>query len=226
MNITENLRNLRQRISDIEKTYNRKPGSVTLLAVSKKQAALQIREAYLASQHCFGENYLQEAITKKTALQDLNIEWHFIGSVQANKTKEIAENFSWLHSLDRIKVAQRLSVQRPPSLPPLNVCIGVNISEEASKSGVSLSELQTFISEVSTIERLRVRGLMVIPEPTDDKEKQHAIYQQVVIIQNKLIQKGFELDTFSMGMTHDFEAAIAAGSTIVRIGTAIFGKRT
>ncbi len=225
MNVTENLHKLKQRISDAEKAHGREPDSVTLLAVSKTHPIALIREAYIAGQQCFGENYLQEAVAKKEALSDLEIEWHFIGSVQANKTKAIAENFSWLHSLDRLKVAEKLNHQRPENLPPLNVCIEVNISRQSSKSGILIDELPHFISDVSAFERLHIRGLMAIPEPADDKAEQLAIYKEVAEAQQELISNGLVLDTLSMGMTHDFEAAIAAGSTIVRVGTAIFGER-
>lgn len=214
-----------QRIRGAEKTYHREPGSVKLLAVSKTHLAALIREAYQAGQQCFGESYLQEAIAKKQALEDLDLEWHFIGSVQSNKTKVIAENFSWLHSVNRLKIAERLNEQRPETLSPLNICIEVNISRESSKSGVIVDELADLISEVATLDRLHVRGLMAIPEITEDKTRQLATYQQVAEEQKKLIGKGFALDTLSMGMSNDFEAAIAAGSTIVRIGTAIFGER-
>lgn len=225
MNITKNLQTIKQQIHDAEKASHRAPNSVTLLAVSKTHPEKYILEAYEAGQKCFAENYLQEALPKIQTLKNLDIEWHFIGSIQSNKTKALAENFSWVHSVDRFKIAKRLNEQRPESLPPLNICIEVNIHQEVSKSGIVMNELTDLLSEISTLDRLRVRGLMVIPKPTDNKEKQLATYRQVAEEQKKQIKKGFALDTLSMGMTQDFEAAIQAGSTMVRIGTAIFGQR-
>lgn len=225
MSVAENLREIKARIHRAESQYHRTPDSVFLLAVSKKHSAGLIREAYEAGQTAFGENYFQEAIDKKEALADCAIEWHFIGSIQSNKTKPIAEHFDWVHSVDRLKIAERLSAQRPKTCPPLNVCIEVNISHEATKSGVDSSALLALVSEISALERLTLRGLMVIPEYQADFVQQKKIFDRVAALQYGLIDKGFMLDTLSMGMTHDFEAAIAAGSTIVRIGTGIFGER-
>ncbi len=216
---------MKQRIIETAAACGRDPNAITLLAVSKKQSPRLIREAYQAGQRCFGESYLQEALEKIETLQDLDIEWHFIGSIQSNKTKLIAENFSWVHGVNRFKIADRLNEQRPENMLPLNICIEVNISNEATKSGVFLADLPELAVKISVLKRLRWRGLMAIPEPREDKAEQLAIYQEIADAQAALIAKGFALDTLSMGMTNDFEAAIEAGSTMVRVGTAIFGQR-
>ena len=199
--------------------------SVNLLAVSKAQSALAIREAYAAGQSLFGENYLQEALDKQVQLTDLAIEWHFIGPIQSNKTLLIAQHFSWVHSLDRLKIAQRLNDARPANLAPLQVCIQLNISKEASKAGISKDELIALASAISTLPRLRLRGLMAIPEPTTDANKQRMQFKQVRQCYDELLAKGFDLDTLSIGMSDDFPIAIAEGATIVRIGSALFGAR-
>lgn len=225
MDVAENLHKIKARIRSAELKYQRTPGSVSLLVVSKTHSAALIREAYEAGQNAFGENYLQEAIEKQEVLSDCDIEWHFIGSIQSNKTKLIAERFDWVHSVNRSKIAKRLSEQRPIDHPPLNICVEINVSHEATKSGASPEELLALVSEISALERLRWRGLMVIPEYHSDFEQQKKIFENVAALQQDLVNKGFKLDTLSMGMTHDFEAGVAAGSTMVRIGTAIFGDR-
>lgn len=225
MDVSENLKKVIDKIQQAEQRFQRSKGSVQLLAVSKKKSSEMIRQAYQAGQRLFAENYLQEALEKQGELRDCDIEWHFIGSIQANKTKPIAEHFDWVHSVDRFKIAKRLSDQRPSSMPPINICVEVNISDEHTKSGVSPKEVLSFLSEVSALESVRVRGLMVIPHVQREFELQKQVFDQVASLQKLMIEDGFQLDTLSMGMSQDFEAAIAAGSTMVRIGTAIFGAR-
>ena len=198
---------------------------VHLLAVSKAQPASKLRAAYLAGQRAFGENYVQEAISKQSELNDLAIEWHFIGPIQSNKTAQIAEHFAWVHSLDRLKVAQRLNDARPSNMPPLNVCIQINSSEEGSKSGVDIGLQSMLAKEISAMPKLKLRGLMAIPAPTQDFSKQHAQFKIVADAFKNLQLQGFKLDTLSIGMSDDYVAAIEEGATIVRIGSAIFGKR-
>jgi pyridoxal phosphate enzyme (YggS family) len=193
-----------------------------LLAVSKTKPAQALREAYAAGLRDFGENYLQEALGKQLELADLPLIWHFIGPIQSNKTRAIAEHFDWVHSVDRLKIAQRLSEQRPAELPPLNICIQVNVSGEASKSGCTPADLPALAEAISTLPRLKLRGLMAIPEPTEDRAEQDAAFAAVQRLQASL---NLPLDTLSMGMSHDLESAIAQGATWVRIGTALFGAR-
>ncbi|PZQ36493.1 MAG: YggS family pyridoxal phosphate-dependent enzyme, partial [Ectopseudomonas oleovorans] len=195
---------------------------IGLLAVSKTKPAEAIREAHAAGLRDFGENYLQEALEKQTQLADLPLIWHFIGPIQSNKTRPIAEHFDWVHSVDRLKIAQRLSEQRPAHLPALNICLQVNISGEDSKSGCSPEELTALARAVVALPNLRLRGLMAIPEPTDDVAAQHAAFARLRQLRDEL---ALNLDTLSMGMSHDLEAAIAEGATWVRIGTALFGAR-
>ena len=199
--------------------------NVRLLAVSKAQPASKLRAAFLAGQHAFGENYVQEAIGKQAELKDLAIEWHFIGPIQSNKTALIAEHFAWVHSVDRLKIAQRLNEARPSNMPPLNVCIQINSSEEGSKSGVNIGLQSMLAKAISTMPQLKLRGLMAIPAPTQDFSKQRAQFKIVADAYKNLQQQGFELDTLSIGMSDDYVAAIEEGATIVRIGSAIFGKR-
>ena len=199
---------------------------VHLLAVSKAQPAEKLRTAYLAGQTMFGENYVQEAINKQAELQDCNISWHFIGPIQSNKTTLIAQHFAWVHSLDRLKIAQRLNDARPANMPPLNVCIQINSSEEGSKSGLDIDLQGMLAKEISVMPRLKLRGLMAIPAPTKDLAKQRAQFKIVAEAFKSLQQQGFELDTLSIGMSDDYVAAIQEGATIVRIGSAIFGLRT
>jgi hypothetical protein len=199
--------------------------AVRLLAVSKTFPAAAVREAYRAGQTAFGENYLQEALDKIGALRELPLEWHFIGPVQSNKTRAIAEHFDWVHGVDRLKVAERLSAQRPASLPPLNICLQVNVSGEASKSGVTPDDVAQLAGEVVRLPRLQLRGLMAIPAPTDDPVRQRAPFARMRELFAALKAQGMQLDTLSMGMSHDFAVAIQEGATIVRVGTAIFGAR-
>ena len=228
-NIENNLITIKNLIRDFEKKYQRKPGSVQLLAVSKGQSIEKIMQALEAGQRCFGENYLQEALIKIAALSRLDanksIEWHFIGSIQSNKTQKIARHFAWVHSINSSKIATRLNDQRPENSPPLNVCIEVNVSAEKNKSGAMLNEILPLAKFCLTLPKLRLRGLMAIPADNDDFEYQCGEFHKVFSAWEQLRSQGILLDTLSMGMTHDFEAAIAEGATIVRIGTALFGER-
>jgi pyridoxal phosphate enzyme (YggS family) len=202
---------------------------VLLLAVSKTFGSDAVIEAAEAGQRAFGENYLQEALDKQQSVQtlrpDLVLEWHFIGPIQSNKTRPIAEHFEWAHAVDREKIARRLSEQRPPNLPPLNICLQVNVSGEDSKSGVAPTEVLALAQAVTTLPGLRLRGLMAIPEPAEDVESQRKPFALLRALQQQLTEAGIPTDTLSMGMSADMDAAIAEGATIVRIGTAIFGKR-
>ena len=199
--------------------------SVKLIAVSKAQPVAAIREAYQAGQNIFGENYLQEALDKQAQLTDLNIEWHFIGPIQSNKTQPISQHFAWVHSVDRLKIAQRLNDARSADQPPLQVCIQVNVSNEDSKSGVSPDELAALATEIEKLPRLKLRGLMAIPAPTLDTKQQIAQFKLVRECYDALLAQGFALDTLSMGMSDDYAAAISQGASFVRIGSAIFGAR-
>lgn len=225
MTIEENIFTVKQLINNYAEKYGRKIDSIHLLAVSKGQSIEKIREALNACQYHFGENYLQEALTKILTLSQEKIVWHFIGPIQRNKTRKIAEHFSWVHSVDDIDIAKRLDNQRPLHLPPLNICIQVNISMESTKSGIKVDELFTFAKTCLTFPRLRLRGLMAIPAPLENLIDQRKIFRQLFLQWQTLRDLGIDLDTLSMGMSDDFEAAIAEGSTLVRIGTAIFGKR-
>ncbi|WP_333877758.1 YggS family pyridoxal phosphate-dependent enzyme [Methylobacter sp.] len=221
--ITQRLKRIRSQISAAELAYNRRPGSVLLLAVSKTKPAEDLAVAYQAGQRHFGENYLQEALGKQQELGAYDITWHFIGPIQSNKTKPLAAHFDWVHSVDSLKIARRLSEQRPAHLPPLNICLQVNISDEQSKSGITLAELPELCEQVVKLPNLKLRGVMAIPAPQDDFEQQCLPYKTLYQAVAKLGRP--ELDTFSFGMTGDLKAAIAEGSTIVRIGTALFGER-
>lgn len=223
MNIANNLHLLNTRLRAAERDARRAPGSVLLLAVSKTKPAEVIAQAYRAGQRHFGENYLQEALAKQQHLGAFDITWHFIGPIQSNKTRLIAQHFAWVHSVDNLKTARRLSEQRPEQLPPLNICLQVNISEEGSKSGIALAELPALVEEVKVLPRLRLRGVMAIPAPIEGFERQREPYRALYQAVNALQERG--LDTFSFGMTGDLEAAVAEGSTLVRIGTALFGER-
>lgn len=223
--IASNLQAVRAAIMAAATEAGRTPGEVTLLAVSKTFAPDAIREAYHAGQVCFAESYVQEALNKIAALHDLPIEWHFIGPIQSNKTRAIAEHFAWVHSVDRLKIAERLSAQRPAHLPPLQICLQVNISEEASKSGVPSGEVAQLAMKVARLPHLDLRGLMAIPAPVDDVSAQRAAFARLRELRDQLGRQGLRLDTLSMGMSHDFAAAITEGATMVRVGTAIFGKR-
>lgn len=223
--IVENLQQINTRIDELCHRYNRSPAEITLLAVSKTKPLEDIQAAFNAGQRCFAENYLQEALQKIQALNELPIEWHFIGAIQSNKTHDIAQNFSWVHSVDRLKIARRLNEQRPDSMPPLNICLQLNISEEATKSGLLLTELSKIVAEVAALPNICLRGLMAIPAKADTLETQRAVFKQVHQALLTLQTDFPQLDTLSMGMSNDMEAAIAEGSTILRIGTAIFGAR-
>lgn len=224
--IAQALAQIRRQIQAAAIRFQRDPAEVHLLAVSKTRPVADILSAYQAGQRDFGENYLQEALVKIQVLRDYpNIIWHFIGALQSNKTRAVAENFAWLHSLDDVNHARRLSRQRPETLPALNVCIQVNVSAEPQKAGISLVELPDFAVAIAELPRLRLRGLMTLPAPADDfaaqRQPLHALQQAYMNLQ----AQGFTLDTLSMGMTDDLVAAIAEGSTRVRIGTGIFGAR-
>jgi len=225
INIAHNLQCLYKQILGAEQKYGRQAGSVTLLAVTKTRPVNEIYAAMEAGQRHFGENYLQEALAKIQETRNSGIIWHYIGPIQSNKTRGIAEHFSWVHSVDRIKIARRLNDQRPPNLPPLNICLEVNISGEATKSGVNPQELPVLTDQVSILPKLKLRGLMAMPEQTEDFDKQRAGFRRLREYFDNLVASGYELDTLSMGTTIDMEAAIAEGATIVRIGTAIFGPR-
>ena len=203
----------------------RDESEIILLAVSKTFTPGALREAYQAGQRRFAESYMQEALEKMAALRDLAIEWHYIGPIQSNKTRAIADNFSWVHSVDRLKVAERLSEQRPAHLPALQVCVQVNISMEASKSGVAPDEADELAHAVAKLPNLKLRGLMAVPAPSDKIVAQRLPFAQLRKLRDQLNQQGLQLDTLSMGMSHDFTAAIAEGANMVRIGTAIFGAR-
>lgn len=223
--VASNLQRVHQRIERAALAADQSACDIRLLAVSKTQPARALRDAHAAGQRAFGENYLQEALQKIAALADLDLEWHFIGPIQSNKTREIARHFHWVHSIDREKVARRLSEQRPPELGPLDVCIQVNTSGEASKSGVSPDRAAALAQTVAALPGLRLRGLMTIPAPAQTPASQQAPFRSLRQLQERLIQQGLPLDTLSMGMSSDLEAAIAEGSTLVRVGTAIFGAR-
>ncbi len=220
------LATVMQRISAAERRYGRPPGSVTLLAVSKTRPAMDIEELARAGQKAFGESYAQEAIGKIAALAHLPLEWHFIGPIQSNKTRLIAEHFHWVHSVDRLKVAKRLSEQRPQVLPPLQVCLQVNVSGEASKAGVAPEQATELARVIADLPRLRLRGLMAIPAPADELAVQRVPFRRLWALRERINRSGLGLDTLSMGMSADLEAAVAEGATIVRIGTAIFGPRS
>ena len=220
--IADNIVKVTSRIRAATLAAHRVEHSVQLLAVSKTKPAEALREAHAAGICDFGENYLQEALGKQLELADLPLIWHFIGPIQSNKTRAIAEHFAWVHSVDRLKIAQRLSEQRPADLPPLNICIQVNVSGEASKSGCTPEDLPALAQAISQLPRIRLRGLMAIPEPTEDRAAQDAAFAAVQQLQASL---NLPLDTLSMGMSHDLESAIAMGATWVRIGTALFGAR-
>ena len=223
--IASNLQAVRNAIAAAAVGAGRDASEVQLLAVSKTFAADALREAYHAGQTGFAESYVQEALDKITALQDLSVAWHYIGPIQSNKTRAIAENFSWVHSVDRLKIAERLSEQRPAHLPALQICLQVNISLEASKSGVTPDEAGALAHATAKLPKLQLRGLMAVPAPSDDVTAQRLPFAQLRKLRDQLNRQGLQLDTLSMGMSHDFAAAIAEGSTIVRIGSAIFGHR-
>jgi len=229
--IHDNLQTIGAKLEEYSLKYQHPKESTQLLAVSKRHTIDKIQEAYAFGQRAFGENYVQELLDKHQQLNDLDIEWHFIGPLQSNKAKKISEVAHWVHAVDRLKIAQRLSDNRPNHMPALSICLQVNISEENSKSGISPDELYPLAAQIIQLPNIKLRGLMVIPAPENDFEKQRAVFAKVSKLKNdleeQLNQKGtvIELDTLSMGMSNDIEAAIAEGATIVRIGTAIFGQR-
>lgn len=225
VSIANNLQAVRARIDKAASASGRNADDIYLLAVSKTWPGEYVRAAATAGQRAFGENYVQEGVEKVVELRDLALDWHFIGPLQSNKTRIVAEHFDWVHSLDRLKIGERLSSQRPPELGPLNVCIQVNVSGEASKSGCSPADLPALARALTQLPRLRLRGLMAIPAPTDDPAAQRAPLAELARLQSRLNADGFGLDTLSMGMSHDLEAAVFEGSTMLRIGTAIFGDR-
>lgn len=223
--IASNLQAVHHAIVQALRAAHRRRDEVDLLAVSKAIPATAIREAYQAGQSAFGESYLQEALDKIETLRDLPLQWHFIGPIQSNKTRAIAEHFSWVHSVDRLKIAERLSAQRPSNLPPLNVCIQVNVSGEDSKSGVAPERLAELAQSMVRLPQLRLRGLMAIPAPVEGLAAQRVPFARLRELMRALNDQGLELDTLSMGMSHDLSAAVLEGATIVRVGTAIFGER-
>ncbi len=223
--IADNLQAIHARIARAAQAAGRDPGSVALVAVSKTFPAEHIAQAHAAGQRAFGENFAQEAVEKVTLLGHLALEWHFLGPIQSNKTGTIAKHFQWVHGVDRVRIAQRLDAARPVELPPLNVCIQVNVSGEASKSGVNPGDEEVLAAAITRLPRLKLRGLMAIPEPTPDTALARGRFAVLRELKDRLVARGYALDTLSMGMSDDFEAAIAEGATLVRVGTAIFGKR-
>jgi PLP dependent protein len=224
--IVGNLQRVHERIAAACAAAHRNVNEVTLLAVSKTFGPEAVREAHSAGQAAFGENYIQEAVEKMALLGDLPLQWHCIGPIQSNKTRLVATHFDWAHSVDRLKIAQRLSEQRPEGLPPLQVCIQVNVDGGPSKSGIAPGEALTLAREIAQLPRLTLRGIMTIPEPPADFPAQKAVHERARALFDEMREAGLPLDTLSMGMTADLEAAIAAGSTMVRVGTAIFGGRS
>ena len=224
--ISAKLQAVIARIDEAARKFGRNPDEITLLAVSKTWPASAVRQAAAAGQRLFGENYVQEGVDKAVELAALQLQWHFIGPLQSNKTRAVAEAFDWVHSVDRLKIAQRLSEQRPESLPPLQLCLQVNISGEASKSGVAVGEVGLLARQVALLPRVKLRGLMAIPAPTDDFSQQRQAFAQLREVFEQLNRDGLPLDTLSIGMSHDLEAAIAEGASMVRVGSAIFGERS
>ena len=223
--IASNLQAINRAIAQVAQIARQRTENITLLAVSKTFPAAMVRIAYAAGQRTFGESYVQEALDKITALCDLPLEWHFIGPIQSNKTRAIAENFAWVHSVDRLKIAERLSAQRPQKLLPLNVCIQVNVSGEESKSGIAPNAVLELAQAVAQLPQIKLRGLMAIPAPVEGMEAQRKPFAQLRELMQQLNAQGLALDTLSMGMSHDLEAAVLEGATIVRVGSAIFGQR-
>lgn len=216
---------VREQIATTARRCGRQSGDVSLLAVSKTKPASAIRIAHRHGQRCFGESYVQEALAKQQELAGLDIEWHFIGPIQSNKTRDIAAHFDWVHSVERGKIATRLNAQRPVGMPPLNVLLQINVSGESTKSGVAPADARALAHEIALLPNLRLRGLMTVPAPCDDPVAQREPFRQLRELMADLNADGLVLDTLSMGMTHDLDAAVAEGATIVRVGTAIFGAR-
>ena len=225
-NLQERLQQVRREIAEAERQFGREPGSVKLLAVSKTRAAGDILALAQLGVSDFGENYVQEARAKIEQLGGHSPTWHFIGPIQSNKTRQIAEHFDWVHSVERIKVAQRLNAARPTDLPPLNICIQVNVDAEATKSGIDPDEVEQLAGQILPLSRLNLRGLMALPAPTEDFTAQRRAFMKLRRLQERLNETGYRLDTLSMGTTNDMRAAIAEGATVIRIGTALFGPRT
>lgn len=223
--IVANLQAVRARIAAACVAAGRSTQSVQLLAVSKTWPAASLREAVAAGQRAFGESYTREAVDKAAELNGLGLEWHFIGPLQSNKTRPVAETFSWVHSVDRLKIAERLAAQRPPDFAPLHICIQVNVSGEASKGGCAVVQAADLAHAAAALPNLRLRGLMAIPEPGNDSGLQRRRFALLRQLYERLKAEGLPLDTLSMGMSHDLEAAIMEGATLVRVGTAIFGDR-
>jgi hypothetical protein len=228
--ISTNLQAVKRRLIGACSVAGRDPASVLLLAVSKTFPSAALREAHDAGQRSFGESYVQEAIAKQAELADLDLEWHFIGPLQSNKTKPVAEHFGWVHSVERLRIAERLSAQRPAGLPLLNVCVQVNVSGEASKSGCAPEEAPALCRAMAALPNLRLRGLMAIPEPgngsaTENSALARRQFGLLRALRDRLNTGGLALDTLSMGMSHDLEDAIIEGATLIRVGTAIFGER-
>lgn len=219
------LSEVNSRIFNACQRFERNPDEITLLAVSKRHPVTAIREAAGCGQRQFGENFVQEALDKIEALRDLDIVWHFIGHLQSNKTRAVAENFAWVHSVDREKIARRLSDQRPFHAPPLNVCLQVCLEEEPGKGGAMPEQVPALAEAVASLPQIRLRGLMAIPPPTDDVVRQREYFRRLRTLSEELSAAGLQIDTLSMGMTDDLEAAVAEGSTMLRIGTALFGPR-
>jgi pyridoxal phosphate enzyme (YggS family) len=224
--IEKRLQAVKSRIARACAAAGRDPRDIVLVAVSKTFPADAVRAAHAAGQRDFGENHAQDALAKIDALADLDLVWHFIGPIQSNKTRTIAAQFAWVHSIDRLKIAERLAAQRPEAFPPLQACIQVNVSGEATKSGVAPAAAPALARAVAALPRLQLRGLMAIPEPTDDPALQRRRFESLRDLRDRLAADGLALDTLSMGMSDDLEAAIAAGATMVRVGTAIFGARS
>ena len=225
VNIAQTIFSVKNQIHEYEALYGRAHNSIELLAVSKTQPIEKIQQAIAVGQMAFGENYLQESLKKITALAEKNVVWHFIGRIQHNKTKKIAEHFAWVHSVSNLEIAKHLNNQRPAHLPPLNICLQINISAEQTKAGIDPNEALSLAEGCSVLPKLTLRGLMAIPAPKDSFDEQRAEFRKLRLIYDNLNTYGFKLDTLSMGMSHDMEAAIAEGATLVRIGTAIFGER-
>ena len=224
-NIKENILKIKKDILQSEVKFGRKKNSVTLMAVSKTQSTGNILEAYNAGQRHFGENYIQESIEKIIELKDLDIIWHFIGKIQSNKAKFIAENYDWVHSIDKISTLEKLNNHRKSIKKKINICIQVNIDSEETKSGIFINEVEKFIEQANDLKQITIRGIMAIPMYQSDYDSQFKTFAKIKDLFDSLVKKGYKLDTLSIGMSSDYNAAIAAGSTIVRIGTSIFGER-
>ena len=223
--IKNNIIKIKEKILDLELISNREKNSVILMAVSKMQDSEKIREAYGSGQKNFGENYLQESLGKISELSDLDITWHYIGKIQSNKSKLIAENYDWIHSVDKISTLKKISDYRKDFKDKINICIQVNLDNEETKSGINIEKVESFINEAANFDGINLRGLMAIPMYEKEYELQYITFMKIKILFDSLVNKGYKLDTLSIGMSSDYSAAVAAGSTIVRIGTSIFGER-